>query len=215
MVGDSSADDDDGSATMMMMTTAAMTDDGTSSSGPADGTSTGMPGDSGSSTGTPAESGDSSTGIVEFALTSTAFEEGGGIPGIHHVNGGNQSPPLAWVGAPPETLSFGIFFHDMTIMFNHSAIWDIPADVTSLPQDVDHDPMPADVPGAVQCESWTGEFGYGGPGSASNFYTFTIYALDVETLPDVNENSSLPFVRTALMEHAIASTTLTGQSTGP
>jgi Raf kinase inhibitor-like YbhB/YbcL family protein len=195
--------------------------------------------DSGSSTGTPppgtttgsedsttaaaddttaAADSSSSTGEpVAFALFSDAFTEGGGIPGVHHVNGGNESPPLEWEGAPDGTMSFAVFFHDMTIDFEHSAIWNIPADVTELPQDVDHVAMPPDVPGALQCRSWTNQFGYGGPGSAANFYTFTLYAIDVAEIPgaEIDENSDLVDVQAAFEAHSLGSVTLTGQSTGP
>ncbi|MBC8067480.1 MAG: YbhB/YbcL family Raf kinase inhibitor-like protein [Deltaproteobacteria bacterium] len=160
----------------------------------------------------------SSTGEpVAFTLTSTAFAEGDGIPGIHHVSGGNQSPPLDWVGAPAGTMSYAVFFHDLTIDFEHSAIWNIPVELTGLPQDVDHDAMPADVPGAVQCDNWTPgtEYGYGGPGSASNTYEFILYAIDVETLTEIGSDSTLLEVFAELEAHSIGTATLTGQSTGP
>jgi hypothetical protein len=163
------------------------------------------------------ESSSSTTEPVEFALFSDAFLDGEGIPGIHHVSGGNESPPLNWHGAPAGTMSYAIFLYDISINFRHSAIWNIPVDVTELPQDVDHVALPPDVPGAVQCESWIDEYGYGGPGSAANFYEFTLYAIDVEAIPEdeIDQFSSLAAVRAAFEAHAIASTTLTGQSTGP
>ena len=52
-------------------------------------------------------------GDVDFTLTSTDFEMGGIIPTLHHFQGGNVSPALAWVGAPEGTLSFGVYFHDL------------------------------------------------------------------------------------------------------
>jgi Raf kinase inhibitor-like YbhB/YbcL family protein len=164
-------------------------------------------GESSSSTGEP----------VAFALFSDAFEDGGGIPGVHHVQGGNQSPPLSWEGAPAGTMSFAVFFHDETINFEHSAIWNIPGDVTELPQDIDHVAMPPDVPGALQCRSWTDDFGYGGPGSASNTYQFTLYAIDVAEIPsaEIDQDSDLIDVRTAFEMHSLGTATLQGQSTGP
>jgi Raf kinase inhibitor-like YbhB/YbcL family protein len=195
-------------------TTTTSTTEGSGSTG-VDGSTT--EGSTGGSSGGVDSTGAESTGMVEFTLTSDAFVEGGGIPGIHHVAGGNQSPPLEWVGAPAGTMSFAVFFHDETIMFDHSAIWDIPAEVTSLPQDVDHTAMPADVPGAVQCDNWKmgTEFGYGGPGSDANFYVFTLYAIDVATIPEIDENSTRAEVRAALEDHSLGTATLMGQSTGP
>ena len=201
-------DDDSGSET-------SPTEPGTSSSGDDGSSSTSADTSSGSTAAD--ESSSSTTEPVEFALFSDAFAEGEGIPGIHHVQGGNESPPLNWEGAPAGTMSYAIFFHDMTINFRHSAIWNISADLTELPQDVDQVALPPDVPGAVQCRSWIDEFGYGGPGSQANFYTFTLYAIDVETIPEaeIDEDSSLAAVQAAFEAHAIATTTLTGQSTGP
>ncbi|MGB1698917.1 MAG: hypothetical protein ACPHRO_03110 [Nannocystaceae bacterium] len=75
--------------------------------------------------------------------------------------------------------------------------------------------MPADVPGAMQCLNWFGEYGYGGPGSQDNTYEFILYALDVETLPGVDSESQLAQIKTALDTHAIETATLSGQTEGP
>ncbi len=184
------------------------------------GTSTGM--EQTSTTAADTTSADSSSGsegssgMVEFEMSSPAFEEGGLFPGTMHINGGNVHPQLDWVGAPVDTMSFGVFFHDETINFEHSAIWNIPADATGLPEDVDQDPMPANVPGAVQCRNWTNQFGYGGPGSPANFYVFTLYALDTADLSgEIDQDSSRVEVNAALQAHALAEVTLSGQSNGP
>jgi Raf kinase inhibitor-like YbhB/YbcL family protein len=205
--GGNSSSDATASATTATATTGGSSSDGSgsSSTGAADTTSADSTGDESSSTTEP----------VAFTLTSPSFVEGGGIPGMHHVSGGNVSPQLDWVGAPADTVAFAVFFHDITIDFEHSAIWNIPADATGLPEGVDEDAMPANVPGATQCRSWAGNFGYGGPGSADNFYEFTLYAIDVATLDEIDENSTLVEVRAALGAHALGTATLTGQSTGP
>jgi len=166
-----------------------------------------------------------STGFVEFTVTSPSFKEGGGIPGIHHISGGNVHPQLDWVGVPAEAMSIGVFFHDDSINNPHSGIWNIPADADGLPEDVDHGAMPANVPGAVQSRSWASgmpgypamfEYGYGGMGSPSNTYSFTVYALDVGDLSgEIDENTPRGMVRTVLMAHSIGEAVLTGQSTGP
>ncbi|MEM6292853.1 MAG: YbhB/YbcL family Raf kinase inhibitor-like protein [Myxococcota bacterium] len=168
--------------------------------------SSGGDGDSSSTSGEP----------VEFALTSPAFEQDGLFPVSMHSQGGNTHPQLDWVGAPAGTQSFGVFFHDVSINFEHSAIWNVPADVEQLPEGLSTTAMPAEVPGAVQPRNWFGQFGYGGPGSASNIYQFTIYALDVDDLSgEIDQNSQLPAVRAAFEAHAIASTALSGQTQAP
>lgn len=163
-----------------------------------------------------AASSSGTTGDVEFELSSPAFEPDGPFPGSMHIQGGNVHPELNWVGAPGDAMSFGIFFHDETISFEHSAIWNIDAAETGVPEGVDPAPMPGNVPGAVQCRNWTDNFGYGGPGSPANFYTFTLYALDIADLSgEIDQDSNLGEVRMALEAHSIEQVTLTGQSSGP
>lgn len=204
-------------------TTASTTSTGSdSSTGSATGTTTeGSSSDGGSSSGG-ADSSGSTTEAVAFAVTSPEFVDGGGLPHTAHIDGGNMSPALDWVGVPAGTMSFGVFLHDLDFLggnpdgFPHSAIWNIPADATGLPADIEHTAMPSDVPGALQCRNWTGsQFGYGGPGSAANHYEFIVYALDVETLSEVDQNDSLVNVYDALEAHAIAKAMIIGQSTGP
>lgn len=160
----------------------------------------------------------SSTGSGVFTLTSPQFEQDGTIPSEHHRQGDNTMPELNWTGAPANAQSFAVLFRDLDFMmgFRHSAIWNISADATGTPFDPDHVAMPPDVPGAVQCRNWFGEFGYGGPGSQSNTYEFEVYALDVADLRgEIDENSSLAEVEAAFDAHVIESATLSGQTEGP
>ncbi|HWB74528.1 MAG TPA: YbhB/YbcL family Raf kinase inhibitor-like protein [Nannocystaceae bacterium] len=167
------------------------------------------------------ESSSSTTEPVAFEIMSTELVDGG-WPHTAHSDCLNESPALDWVGAPADAMSFAVFFHDLDFMpqghpFEHSAIWNISADTTGLPHDVDHDPMPADVPGAVQCVSWMGggNYGYGGPGSPANHYEFVLFALDSADLTgEIDETSSLAEVWDALQAHSIATATIVGQSTG-
>ena len=114
-------------------------------------------------------------------------------------------------------MSFGVFFHDVSIDFEHSAIWNISADTTSLPQGVEVGVAnPPSVPGAVQCRSWINMYGYGGPGSNSNIYQFTLYALDVADLDaEIDSETNLVGVRNAFEDHVIESVTISGQTEGP
>ena len=155
-------------------------------------------------------------GAGEFTLTSPAFTEGGAIPVDNSCYGANESPQLDWTNAPPGTMSFAVFFRDLTIDFEHSAIFDIPADLDGLPANVDTTAMPADVPGATQPRSYANTFGYAGPcpGSAHT-YEFTLYAIDVANLAELDQNSSLVEVQTVLDQHALASATLSGVFTPP
>ncbi|MDV7390508.1 YbhB/YbcL family Raf kinase inhibitor-like protein, partial [Arthrospira platensis SPKY1] len=121
-----------------------------------------------------------------FTLTSSAYQAGGEIPTAHSCFGANVSPELAWTGAPAEAQSFALFFTDLTFDFDHSAIWDIPAALTGVPEDVDKQPMPADVPGASQAQSYAGWHGYAGPCPPNmHTYRWILYALDVAALAEI------------------------------
>ena len=156
----------------------------------------------------------SSSGGGEFTVTSPAFAEGELFPFDMHICEGNVHPQLDWVNPPAGTMSFAVYFHDLSINFEHSVIWDIPADATGVPSGIEAVAMPPSVEGASQCENWAMEIGYGGPGSCANMYQFTVYALDVASLEEVTPDSDRFAVRTALEAHAIETTTLSGQTRG-
>jgi hypothetical protein len=190
-------------------------DDGSSADGPSGGDGPGV------ADGPPA--GD--TGVADspvtadagpFGLTSSAISEGEMFPDEHTCDDADTSPPLAWTGAPSGTQSFAIVLRDLDYMsgFVHWVIWDIPASTTSLPEDVENVYAPATPAGAHQCRSYDGTtYGYRGPCSPStvNTYEFTLYALDVATVPGLDMNSSRAEAVTAILEHDIASTTLSGE----
>lgn len=154
-----------------------------------------------------------------FTLTSTAYDEGGTIPRTHACTaqmGGNISPPLAWSGAPAGAMSFAIFFKDQTTAFRHSAIYDIPSSLSELPESVARTAMPANVPGARQPRGYPGTVGYAGPCPGTRHtYRFTIYAIDVEAIPELTPTSNLTAVEAAFVAHSLGTATLTGSYTPP
>jgi len=126
-----------------------------------------------SNSGADSNSGASST--TNFALTSTAFEDGGTLPVVYTCDGVGKSPPLAWSNAPAGTVEFAIL---MTTLANDGLKWNwvlygIPASVTSLAEST------TDV-GTAGLSSDGPELAYYGPcsqGPGAKTYTFTIYAL--------------------------------------
>ena len=155
LAGCPSSDDGESEATGEETTSASSTSD---ASGDGDGDGNGDGDSEGDSDSTTMGDGD---GDGDFVLTSDDFEQDGIIPTAHHFQGGNLSPALSWVGAPADTASFGVYFHDLDFQpqgypYRHSAIWNISADTDALPQGVEMAAAPADVPGAVQCRNWFG-----------------------------------------------------------
>ncbi len=197
------------------------------SSGTAGGGATGdggTTGDGGAVSGGGGSTGDGGSGEVGGAggtpepgpmvLTSTAYAEGGMIPVAHSCDGDNVSPPLAWTEGPSGTLSYAIIFRDLNNGLGHAAIFDIPAATLALPEDVEREYMPADVPGAAQCDAYDGDPGYAGPCPGNpHIYEFTIYAVPAATL-GLNEMSvDVDGVEAAAQAGSLASATLSATYT--
>jgi Raf kinase inhibitor-like YbhB/YbcL family protein len=129
---------------------------------------------------------------VSFSLTSPDLADGATIP-LKHVfsalGGGNQSPALAWSGAPPKTKSFAVTVFDPDAPTGsgwwHWTVFNLPATATGLPGGIgpDGSGLPA---GADQGRTDYGNPGYGGPyppaGDKPHRYIFTVYALNTDRL---------------------------------
>ncbi len=179
------------------------TSDGGGGAGPAGGGGSGGDGGSGGSGGGSA-----------MELTSTAYDDGGMIPVMYSCDGANVSPPLAWTPGPAGTLSYAIVFRDLTNGLGHAAIWDIPAATTSLPEDVEREYSPSDVPGAEQCDAYDNQPGYAGPCPGSpHEYEFSLYALSVASLSLNGMSDSVDDVEAAAQAAALATATLTATYT--
>lgn len=123
------------------------------------------------------------------------------------------SPALTWTAGPAGTQSYAIVFKDVTPGFSmnymHWVIYDVPATVMSLPMGVPAGAMPSEPAGAKQGQNYSKAAQFAGPCGGNNMYKFTLYALDVATLPDVVANPTGAQVETALEgSHKLASSTL-------
>ena len=123
---------------------------------------------------------------MTITFMSPAFQSGKSIPPQYTcagINAGpNISPPLAWSGAPQQTVSFTVIMEDISGGVYHWIVFNIPAGIHDLPANVPHGDQLAN--GARQGINDVDVVGYYGPcpalprGSTDN-YVFTIYALDV------------------------------------
>jgi Raf kinase inhibitor-like YbhB/YbcL family protein len=130
-----------------------------------------------------------------FTLTSPDIQPGKTIPMAHvfkgmNCTGENISPALSWSGAPAGTKSYALTVYDPDAPTGsgwwHWVVYDIPANVTSLPAGAG-DPGKHLMPkGAVQGNTDFGSAGYGGPcppvGDKPHHYHFTVFALDVDKM---------------------------------
>jgi Raf kinase inhibitor-like YbhB/YbcL family protein len=128
-----------------------------------------------------------------FTLTSSKLVPDMEMSSDFTCAGDAHSPPLAWAGAPAGTMSFAMVFVDTTIIDAnmtdsrgyHSAIWDIPASVSALPEDL---PVGAMITTPVMAKQFNPlRAAYLGPcpnnGAApADTYEFRLFALPVTTL---------------------------------
>jgi phosphatidylethanolamine-binding protein (PEBP) family uncharacterized protein len=156
-----------------------------------------------------------------FALTSTAFMNNGVIAKKYRCQGEsegtNVSPPLSWTPGPAGTRSYAVTMRSSGSP--HWALWDISPDVLSLAEKVERAPMPAIPAGSKQCKpnvdnsTW---FGYAGacPMGGTNLrpYYYAVWALKVDTLPNVTPNSTIAQVNAAIMANQLAMAQLIGQA---
>lgn len=104
-------------------------------------------------------------------------------------DGGNHSPALSWTGTPEGTKSFALTVYDPDAPTGsgwwHWLVFNIPADTTSLPADIDA--TGKGLPeGATQSLTDFGKPGFGGAcppqGDKPHHYHFTLYALKTDKL---------------------------------
>jgi Raf kinase inhibitor-like YbhB/YbcL family protein len=132
-------------------------------------------------------------GRPPLALQSRDIAPGGTIA-LNQVydasgcRGGNVSPGLSWTGPPPGTRSFAVLMLDPDAPGGgwwHWAVFDIPAEVTTLEAGAG-DPGRRLLPsGAIQVRNDFGSVGYGGPcppPGPPHHYRLMLYALRMPRL---------------------------------
>ena len=116
-------------------------------------------------------------------LASTAFVNGGDIPGRHTCEGQDISPPLTWSGLPDTTRSLALIVDDPDApdparpqrTWVHWVLYDIPPGASGLPEG--GIPLPDGTREGMN--DWN-RSGYGGPCPpiGRHRYFFKLYALD-------------------------------------
>lgn len=142
--------------------------------------------------------------MTSLKLWSDSFADGDYLAANHVLSaaygfgcdGGNQSPHLAWDGAPAGTGSFALTCFDPDAPtgsgFWHWVVVNIPADVRSLALNASGTAaMPA---GALETRTDFGQPGYGGacppPGDHPHRYIFTLHAVGLKALPVAADTSA-------------------------
>ncbi|HXY23548.1 MAG TPA: YbhB/YbcL family Raf kinase inhibitor-like protein [Candidatus Acidoferrum sp.] len=158
-----------------------------------------------------------------FRITSTTFKDNQIVPASMVFNGllgsscigGNMSPELKWTKSWPWTRSYAVVAYDVTANFTHWGIYNIPPDVTELPENAGVATSSYD-----QITDDAGNVGYVGPcpppGIVPNgvhTYLFTVYALDKKLdLPAFPPGFPAPAetLFRAMIGHVIETATITG-----
>jgi phosphatidylethanolamine-binding protein (PEBP) family uncharacterized protein len=116
-----------------------------------------------------------------FLLTSPEVADGGNLPAEYTGDGSGATLPLEWKGAPSGTKSYALIMDHLApgnVMKSYWVMWDIPANVTSLPKN---------VKGVGNLGvGFKGEEGYEPPhsqGPGEKTYVLHVYALSVEPKP--------------------------------
>ena len=158
------------------------------------------------------------TPAAKFAVSSSAFGDGKGIPTRHankSVSGGqNVSPPLSWANLPEGTRSLAVACIDRHPVANswlHWLVINIPTSVKVLPEGASRTTMlPA---GAKELENTFGTTGWEGPlpprGSGTHPYEFQLCALSVETL-NLPVNTNLASFNKAIEGKVLATAKVVG-----
>jgi Raf kinase inhibitor-like YbhB/YbcL family protein len=152
---------------------------------------------------------------MTFTLTSTAFDDGGDIPAQYTCDGADESPPLAWSGAPRNTKSLALIVDDPDApdpaapkrVWVHWVLYNLPPNDGGLPEAVKR----ADLPhGATEGVNDSRRHGYGGPCPpiGKHRYYFKLVALDT-TLPNMGAATKAQ-LEDAMRGHVIDSAELMG-----
>jgi Raf kinase inhibitor-like YbhB/YbcL family protein len=153
---------------------------------------------------------------LTLRLSSPAFAEGGAIPKAYTCDGKDTSPPLEWSSVPEAARSLALVVEDPDApggTWIHWVLFDLPADVTRLPEGVPTEERVAlgsDGQSARQGKNDFGKIGYGGPcpPSGTHHYIFRVFALDTELGLERGTNRE-PLLR-AIRGHILAEGRLTG-----
>jgi len=152
---------------------------------------------------------------MTFELTSPAFGAGERIPKKYTGEGEDASPPLEWTDPPEGTLAFALVCDDPDApvgTWDHWLIWNLPADLSKLPEGVPTRETLPNLGGARQGNNSWPKIGYGGPmpppGHGTHHYNFCLYALD--TVLDLAAGADKAALEKAMKGHILAEARLTG-----
>jgi Raf kinase inhibitor-like YbhB/YbcL family protein len=149
-------------------------------------------------------------------LSSPAFEHESEMNRRFTCEGDDVSPPLSWTDAPPDTRSFALLIEDPDApdpaapkrIWVHWLVFDIPAGIERLPEDVERRGLPVCV--RTGLNDWrTANYRGPCPPIGRHRYFHRLYALDVERL-ELSDQPSKSELLDAMRTHVLATAELIG-----
>ena len=158
----------------------------------------------------------------DFAVSSDTFADGSTLANTQvfkgfGCEGENISPDLSWTAGPEGTKSYVVRVYDPDAPTGsgwwHWIVYNIPADVTTLPTNAGLTGGENLPDGAVHGRSDFGTYGFGGAcppvGDDPHRYIFTVHALSVEKL-DLPKDASAALIGYMVNANTIEKTSITG-----
>jgi Raf kinase inhibitor-like YbhB/YbcL family protein len=143
---------------------------------------------------------------MAFALSTTAFADGGAIPARYTCDTADLSPALSWKGVPQGTRTLALIADDPDApagTWTHWILWNIPPQASFLPEGVP--PVETLDNGARQGRNDFRRLGYRGPcppPGKPHRYFFKLYALNARL--DLKPGAARGELEEAMKGHIIA-----------
>jgi Raf kinase inhibitor-like YbhB/YbcL family protein len=147
---------------------------------------------------------------LTMSVTSPDFT-GSVIPAAFTCHGsGETGPTIFWSGAPPGTKSIALVVDDAAAPITPRVYW-IVYDINSTTTDL---PLGKAPPHARVAQNSAGQAEYQPPcpGSSTQSYRFTVYALNTSFGSALPANSQLLTAWTTIAQHVIARGTITARA---
>ncbi|MES2830537.1 MAG: YbhB/YbcL family Raf kinase inhibitor-like protein [Pseudomonadota bacterium] len=150
----------------------------------------------------------------KLTVRSTSFKVGAPLPARLSEYADGVSPALTW-DAVPGAKSYAVIMEDPDAEpkpFVHWLAWNIPGNVTSLPEGLQEQARLTEPEGVLQGSNTRGTVGYYGPrpppGDKAHRYHIQVLALDL--MPNVPFGSQREQLMTAIKGHVLAKGELVG-----
>ncbi|GEM_PF-550036 len=147
---------------------------------------------------------------IEVMLPDILDDADGEIAERYSAYGDGVSPEITWTSVDGAE-SYAMIMQDpieaMNFIVLHWVVYNIPGDVTALPEGIEPGAEIPAVPGAMQANNIAQTMGYAGPrppaGQPAHNYTFQVFALD--TTLDVDQGVTYDGLLEAMDGHVIGS----------